>query len=371
MPAKCGAIIAMIEELSPLDLAEDWDNCGLQAGDPERVVSRVLVALDMDQSVLDEALSKGAELIVTHHPLLLKGIRQIREDRPPGRLLAGIIRAGISVYSAHTNLDSAGAGVNAVLAEKLGLTGAVALRPGAEKYLKLVVFVPADHADTVRSAVARAGAGWIGNYSDCTFMLRGTGTFRPLEGTNPFIGSRGRLEKVDEVRLETIVPARLAGSVVKAVLAVHPYEEVAYDLYPLENRPAGTGIGRVGILEQPVPFDRFTMQVKEALRLDAVLRGGAADRLIRKVAVCGGSGGDYWPLAVAAGADVLVTGDIGYHKARDMLAAGICFIDAGHYGTERVVLPALADYLGSRCREQGMDVEVLVSEVDGDPFVFA
>lgn len=360
----------MIEEYSPPDLAEEWDNCGLQVGDPDRLVNRVLVALDMDEAVLSEALEKEAGLVVTHHPLLLKGVKQIREDRPPGRLLAGIIRAGITVYAAHTNLDSARKGVNAILAEKLDLTDIRVIRPGRERFLKLAVFVPPDHADAVREALAGAGAGWIGNYSECTFMLKGTGTFRPLEGTIPYIGRVGDLEKVEEIRLETILPARLSGRAVKAMLEAHPYEEVAYDLYPLENTALGSGIGRLGSLKQPASLAEFARRVKEALQVPAVRCGGPADREVRKVAVCGGSGGDFWPLALAGGAQAIVTGDIGYHGARDMLAAGMCFIDAGHYGTERVVLNRLAEYLKGRCRERDLNVDIIVSTVDGDPYTY-
>lgn len=370
MQAKNSVIIEMIEQFCPTDLAEEWDNCGLQVGDPERPVLRVLLALDMDESVLSEAVEREAGLVVTHHPLLLKGIRQIREDRLPGRLLAGLIRAGITVYSAHTNLDSAARGVNYVLSEKLGLTGFSVIRPAAGKYLKLAVFVPADHVDAVREAMARAGAGWIGNYSECAFMTGGTGTFRPLEGAIPYIGRVGALEKVEEIRLETILPARLAGSVVEAMLSAHPYEEAAYDLYPLENRPEGRGIGRVGGLKDPVNLGELTHRVKDVLKIPWVRCGGPEDRRIQKVAVCGGSGADLWPLAMAGGADVIITGDIGYHPARDMLAAGMCFIDAGHYGTERVVLEPLAGYLRDRCREKGLDIGILVSTVPGDPFVF-
>ncbi len=369
MQAKNRVIFGFIEEFCPGELAEEWDNCGLQVGDPERPVSRVLLALDMDREVLSEALEKGAGLVVTHHPLLLKGARQFREDRPPGRLLAGIIRAGITVYAAHTNLDSAARGVSQALAEKLDLAEIRVLRPGGERFLKLAVFVPPDHTDAVREALARAGAGWIGNYSECTFMTGGTGTFRPLEGASPFIGRVGGLEKVEETRLETILPARLAGRAVKAMLTAHPYEEVAYDLYPLENRPGRTGAGRVGRLETPLTLKEFALRVKEALGLPAVRYGGREDGEVRKVAVCGGSGGDFWPLALDGGADVLVTGDIGYHAARDMLASGLCFVDAGHYGTERVVLEPLAAYLRERCRGAGLEVEVLVSSAAGDPFV--
>lgn len=368
MQARCRTIFEMIEEYSPPDLAEEWDNCGLQVGDPDSQVSRVLLALDMDGDVLSEAQERKAGLVVTHHPLLLKGIKQIREDRPPGRLLARLIRAGITVYAAHTNLDSASRGVNAILAEKLGLTDTRVIRPGREKFLKLAVFVPPEHAGKVREAISSAGAGWIGNYSECTFMLKGTGTFRPLEGASPYIGKAGSLEEVEEIRLETILPARLAGPVVRAMLASHPYEEVAYDLYPLENTAGGSGIGRLGTLIQPLPFAEFVHRVKEVLNVPAVRCGGPSDREIQKVAVCGGSGSDFWPLALAGGAQALVTGDIGYHGARDMLAAGMCFIDAGHYGTERIVLGPLAQYLADCCRERGLDVDILVSAADGDPF---
>lgn len=370
MQAKCREIFRMIEEISPPGLAEDWDNSGLQAGDPEKSVTRILLSLDMDEQVLLEAVEKGAGLVVTHHPLIFKGIKQLREDRPQGRLLAKIIRSGITVYSAHTNLDSAGGGVSAVLAEKLGIPVTGVLRPGGEKYLKLAVFVPAADCDRVREAISRAGAGWIGNYSDCAFMVKGTGTFRPMEGTNPYIGSTGRLETVEEVRLETIMPAGLAGPVVKAMLAAHPYEEVAYDLYPLENRPVKTGLGRVGRLLDSVTLEEFARRVKSSLGVTAVRAGGPPAGTVRTVALCGGSGGDFWPLALNAGADVFVTGDIGYHTARDMLAAGISFVDAGHYGTERVVLDPLARRLGERFRARGLEVEVLVSSVNGDPFAY-
>lgn len=370
MQATNRVIFDLIEGFCPRDLAEEWDNCGIQTGDPDRPVKNVLLALDMDEKVLSEACKKGADLVITHHPLLIKGVRQIREDSPPGKILAGAIRAGVTVYSAHTNLDNAARGVSQALAERLGLIESRPLRPGGEKFLKLAVFVPHGHVDAVREALAGAGAGWIGNYSECSFMTPGTGTFRPLEGTNPYIGRIGDLEKVEEIRLETILPARLAGAAVEAMVRAHPYEEVAYDLYPLENRPENTGAGKIGRLEPPLPLGEFALRVKDSLGVQAVRCGGPQSREVRKVAVCGGSGGDFWPLALSRGADVLVTGDIGYHRARDMLAAGICFVDAGHYGTERVILEPLAAYLAGRCREMGLDLGIMVSSVNGDPFVY-
>jgi len=370
LPARCREIFRLIEGLFPPEIAEEWDNCGLQVGNPQKIADRVLLALDMDEEVLDEALELKAGLVITHHPLLLKGIKQIREDRLPGRLISKIIRAGITVYSAHTNLDSAGSGVNTVLAETLGLTDIVVLKPGKEKFLKLAVFVPVDYCDQVREALAGAGAGWIGNYSHCTFMSGGTGTFKPMEDANPYVGRAGELEKVDEIRVETILPARITGSVIEAMLAAHPYEEVAYDLYPLENKSASSGLGRVGKLQEAVSLNEFALKVKELLEVPAVRCGGTDGGKIQKVAVCGGSGGDLWPLAMNAGADVLVTGDVGYHAARDMLAAGISFVDAGHYGTERIVLGPLARRLADGCAESNLEVEFIVSSVDGNPFRF-
>lgn len=370
MQAKCGLIIKFIEDAYPLDLSEEWDNSGLQVGDPGKIVSRVLISLDMDEVLLKEALEQKADMVITHHPLLLKAIKQIREDYFPGKLLIPIIKSGITVYSAHTNLDSAGRGVSSALAKKLSLTNTIVLKSASEEFLKLVVFVPVNHVERVREALARAGAGWIGNYNECSFMLKGTGTFRPLGGANPYIGRQGDLEKVEEIRLETILPSRIKDAVIRAMITAHPYEEVAFDLYPLENSPVNSGIGRIGCLENEIPFMDFIQIVKNALPVSVVRYGGPPERKIRKVAVCGGKGSSLWSLALSGGADVLVTGDIGYHDAKDMLAAGISFIDPGHYATESVVLLPLAEYLRSCCRENDLHVDIIVSSRMGDPFVW-
>lgn len=370
MQAKCRLIIKFIEDIYPICLSEEWDNSGLQVGNPEKIVSRILMSLDMDEVVLSEALEQKAEMVITHHPLLFNGIKQIREDRFPGKLLIPLIKSGITVYSAHTNLDSAGRGVSSALAKKMNITNTVVLRTVSEKFLKLVVFVPVSHVKQVREALARAGAGWIGNYNECSFMLQGTGTFRPLNGANPYIGRPGELEKVDEIRLETILPLRIKDDVVKSIIAAHPYEEVAYDLYALENGPVNSGIGRIGYLENEVSFLDFIQTAKNTLQVSSVRYGGPLDRKIRKVAVCGGKGSSLWPLALSGGADVLVTGDISYHDAKDMLAEGICFIDPGHYATERVVLLPLAEYLRSCCRENDLAVDIKLSSPMGDPFLW-
>lgn len=373
MPVRAKDLFRLVEKLAPLELAEQWDNPGLQIGAPEAEVSRVLLALDVDEGVCREAGEKEAQLIICHHPLLFRPLKNIRTDLPQGALLASLLRAGIAVYAAHTNLDNAARGVNDALAARLGLQEVEVLRvTRRQKFLKLVVYVPVSHAEIVRSALGKAGAGWIGNYRECTFQVAGKGTFLPLAGTRPFIGRPGELAHVEEVRLETIVPEELAGPAVKAMRAAHPYEEVAYDLYPLANEGPARGAGRVGVLAGPgaVAFEEFVEHVKSALGVGNVRCGGEPARKIHRVAVCGGAGAEFWPDARAAGADVLVTGDIGYHAAKEMISAGLNFIDAGHYGTEQVILPVLRDYLCEHCRQNGWAVEIFLAARQTGPFAF-
>jgi len=359
-----------VEEIAPRHLAESWDNTGLQVGDPEAVVHRVMLALDVALEVAAEAKDNGAGLIVSHHPMIFEPLREVRIDSPGGKLVAFLIENRIAVYAAHTSLDNVSGGVSDALAEKIGLTRpAVLQKTGRERYIKLAVFVPSGHLEEVRRAVTEAGAGHIGNYSDCTFAAPGTGTFRPLDGTIPYIGKTGELEMVEEVKLETVLPAARLASVLDAMLKAHPYEEVAYDLYPLENGPA-CGPGRVGDLPGPVPFGEFALRVKKALGLDLVRVGGSPEETVKRVAVCGGAGADLWPAALSAGADTFVTGDLKYHDAREMLAAGLKFLDAGHHGTETAVLSVLHSRLVRRCRETNLDVEIFLSKTNTDPFAY-
>lgn len=370
MAVKGHDIVQIMEKLAPPGLAEQWDNSGWQVGDPAAEVQRVLLALDVTPEVVEEAVSGGAQLIISHHPLLMKGITCLRADQPGTGLLFKLVKAGIGVYAAHTTLDSATGGVNDALARVLELSEVEVLHPVRhEQYIKLVVFVPADYASVVRQALGRAGAGWIGNYSDCTFNTRGTGTFRPREGADPFTGTVGELEQVEEVRIETIVPRADMHRVVQAMLEAHPYEEVAYDLYPLENRGAAQGLGRVGLLPGgPVKLSALARLVGRSLGCVGLRYGGDPDAMVHKVAVCGGSGADLWPLALRRGAGVLVTGDVRYHAARDMLAAGMHFIDAGHFATERVVLPVLRDSLAGALAAAGIKVDIDMARSEREPW---
>ncbi|MEG6512977.1 Nif3-like dinuclear metal center hexameric protein [Desulforamulus ruminis] len=364
-------IVKVVEALAPRWLAEAWDNSGWQVGDPGARVDKVLLALDVDHTVAKEALEKKAQLIICHHPLLMKGIKSIRLDDPQGVLLADLIQNNIGVYAAHTNLDSAADGVNALLAERMGLTDLEVLQPAAgERYNKLVVFVPVEQVEAVSEAMARAGAGHIGNYSHCTFRTQGTGTFYPLAGARPFIGQPGQLAKVDEIRLETIVPVSKVSAVLQAMLSAHPYEEVAYDLYPLENRSGSLGLGRVGVLGEALGFADLVIKVKEVLGLTTARVGGGMWKEVRKIAVCGGSGAELWPVAAAKGAEVFITGDIKYHTAQDMLAAGLNFIDAGHFATEYMMIPELQNKLAEACRQRGWVVDFLTTKRQSDPFTY-
>lgn len=361
-------LISYLEELAPKHYAFDWDQVGLQLGSSHGIVKKILVTLDIDEHVLEEAKSEGADFILTHHPFILHPFSAVRTDRPQGRLIATALLAGLRIYAAHTNLDVVNGGVNDALADRLGLTDLEVLQiKGQQSFEKIVVFVPSGHEDKIRDALAAAGAGWIGNYSHCTFQSSGTGTFIPREGAKPYSGQQGILERAAEVRLETIYPAEVREKVVSALLSAHPYEEAAYDLYPLLNAGKAYGLGRIGKLKQPCSLEEFCLAVKEKLGITA-LRLAGTTRQITKVAVCGGSGGELVQAALLAGADVLVTGDLKYHQAREAVAMGMTVIDAGHDATEQVIIPVLCDYLRGKLVQEGYGVQVIASLVSIAPW---
>jgi dinuclear metal center YbgI/SA1388 family protein len=364
-------VTAAMEELAPQHLAESWDKIGLQVGNPDKPVRKVLLSLDSnDEGVIDEALRIGADLIIAHHAMIFKPVQTIRTDAPYGRKLMKLLANEIGVYVAHTNLDIAEGGINDILASRLHLENVEVLsRVHNTRLKKLVVFVPETHHDQVLKAVGDAGAGWIGNYSHCTFNTPGTGTFVPQEGTDPFIGEQGKLERVNEVRLETVVTDVQQDKVIAAMLAAHPYEEVAYDLYPLEIMGQELGVGRVGDLVLEMTLEQFAQFAKQQLGVEHARIVGPKDRMVRRVAVLGGSGEEYYKDALKKRADVYVTGDITYHYAQDALAEGLCLLDPGH-NTEKVCLPGLQAFLQAKMLEYGYDTEIVVSETDTEPFTF-
>lgn len=370
MFAKGQTIIQLLERFAPKHYALPDDKIGLQLGTLRKEIKRVLVTLDVTEAVVDEAIAEGAELIVAHHAIIYRPLAHLQTDTPAGRLYEKLIKHDISVYVAHTNLDVADGGINDMMAEALGLKELSQLEEvHTEKLKKLVVFVPENHHQQVLTALFAGGAGWIGDYSHCSFNIEGTGTFLPREGTNPHIGQQGKLERVKEIRVETVVPESAEKSVIQSMLKAHPYEEVAYDLYPMDLKGRTFGLGRVGKLPQPLSLKDFAALVKTGFAVPAVRVVGDLHRPIRKAAVLGGSGSRYVRHALFAGADVLVTGDIDYHTAHDALAAGLCIVDPGH-NAEKIMKRHVAKWLADKLKEAKYETAVQPSLIDTEPFQF-
>jgi len=352
-------IMEIMENYFPLHLAEKWDNVGLQIGSRRDQVHKVLVVLDVDQESLQYAREQKADMIITHHPLFFTGLKAIDYDQPAGMLVKGLMEAGIAVYAAHTNLDAGERGLNQVLAERVGLQAIEPLDQGHREALyKLVVFVPADHEPVVRQAILKAGAGHIGNYGECSFRSRGTGSFRPLPGSIPFIGQTGVQEEVDEYRLETVVPQAHLATVLQAMRQAHPYEEVAYDLYLLAQTGPVYSLGRTGSLEIEMSLEQFCQQTKAKLGLEFLRVVGDMHRLVRKIAVVSGAGASFIEKSHLLGCEVLLTGDVKYHEAKLAMDLGIAVIDAGHQGTEQIMSASLGELLRDEAQKRGWDLEI-------------
>jgi dinuclear metal center YbgI/SA1388 family protein len=354
---RVAQISGVIETIAPSTLAEEWDNCGLQVGDPEAEVNRVLVALTPLPEVFEEAEEKGANFLLFHHPLIFDPLKAVVTSSYPGGFLARAIRNGLAVYAAHTSYDAAPAGVSVALARALGLSGPLRVLSPRGALRKLVVFVPEENADAVANALAEVGAGVIGDYTECTFRTLGRSTFRGGEGASPYLGEKGRLEEVEELRIETVVAAHTVGRAVNAATAAHPYEEVALDVYPVEGSPDGCGYGRVGTLPERLTAEELREYVSESLGFPSRLLADPGRR-VETVAVLGGSGGSFIPEVAASGAHAYVTGDVDYHEALLAESLDLAVIDAGHAATE---LPSL-DPLALRLTEL-VDVPVEVSRV--------
>ncbi|MCI3919714.1 Nif3-like dinuclear metal center hexameric protein [Paenibacillus sp. TRM 82003] len=370
MSIRVRDVVRWMEAWAPPSLAEPDDKIGLQVGSMSAEVTRIAVALDVTEAVVDEAVERGAELIVAHHPIIFRPLASVRTDKPEGRLIHKLLTQGISVFAAHTNLDVAEGGVNDLLADALGLEATRPLkRTVTETLYKLIVYVPVSHRDTVSEAVFAAGAGHIGAYSQCGFAVEGTGTFRPEDGSNPFIGRRGELERVEEVRFETIVPEGARNAVVQAMKRAHPYEEPAYDLFRLELAGPAYGLGRVGKLPRPMTLQAFAEHAKQAFGVPSLRYVGDSGKSVQRVAVLGGSGRSYVKHALAAGADAFVTGDLDHHTAHDAWAAGLALVDPGHH-IEHIMKKGAAARLLERAAADGLTVDVYASELSTEPFVF-
>lgn len=369
MSVRCRTIIELMEKIAPLYLAESWDNVGFQIGNKDKEVKRIMVALDITETIADEAVEKNVDMIITHHPLIFNPIKNITMDNAKGRIIHKLISNNISLYCSHTNLDMANEGTNDLLARRVDLKEIKSfISTKEEKYFKLVVFVPEDHLEAVRSAMGEGGAGHIGNYSCCTFSARGTGTFMPKDGANPYIGSVDDLEKVNEYRLETIVSKDNMSTVIDKMIEAHPYEEVAYDIISLENKFNKYGLGRIGSIS-PKKLSLFSEEVKRKLDLKNVKIVGNPDKIVSIIGVCSGSGATFIDDAYRMGCDCFITGDVKYHDAQYALELGLAIIDAGHFETENIICETLVEQLNTHSKEKGLDYHAFQSTTNLNPFV--
>ena len=328
-------IISVLEDFAPLPLQEDFDNSGLQVGDKSAECSGVLLCVDVTPAIIDEAIEKGCNLVVSHHPLLFKGLKRITGATLVERTILKAISANIVIYSCHTSIDNAFNGVSWKMAELLGLTDVETLSRQKNKMLKLSVMVPTNHLEAVREALFGAGAGALGNYDSCSFSAKGEGTFRALDGANPYVGNMHELHYEQEVRLDVILPVWLKRRVEHALCGAHPYEEPAYEFIALENDSPYTGLGTVGQYETPISPCELIEKVKKAFN-SPITRCSAFDEklMIKKVAMCSGSGSSFIRDAIATGAQVFITSDTRYHDFIDY-ANDILIVDIGHYESEQ------------------------------------
>lgn len=328
-------IIQAIEAYAPPTYQEGYDNSGLQVGDRQATVTGVLLSLDVTEAILEEAIERGCNMVVAHHPLIFSGLKSLTGKNYVERIVAKAIKNDIHLYAAHTNLDNMPNGVNAKIAQKLGLQNTRILAPMSGTIYKLYTYAPQKDADKVREALFAAGAGAIGDYKECSFSTVGTGTFRPSEGTNPTIGTAGgSREAVQEEKVEVIVEKHNKSQIIKALFAAHPYEEVAYELIPLANSNQNLGAGMVGELAEPMESKAFLAYLKDKMQTDCIRHTHLVSDKVRTIAVCGGSGSFLLGNAIGAGADVFITGDYKYHQFFD--AEGkIVIADIGHYESEQ------------------------------------
>lgn len=351
-----------LESLAPLSLQENYDNAGLIVGNKEDTVSGILVCLDSLETVIDEAVQLNCNLIIAHHPIIFSGLKKLNGNNYIERTIIKAIKNNIAIYAIHTNLDNIRDGVNSMIAQKLGLEKCRVLSPKKGFLKKLVTFAPHETAGDIRTAIFNAGAGGIGNYDNCSFNLEGTGTFRGNELSEPYVGIKGELHLEPETRIEVIFPSFLEKKVLSALLKSHPYEEVAYDIYSLDNFHQNIGAGLIGRLAQPVEEGEFLQFVKDTMRCGALRHTALLKKRITKVAVCGGSGSFLLGDAIAAGADIFISADFKYHQFFD--ADGrILVADIGHYESEQYTI----DMLGALLMKKFPTFAVHFSKINTNP----
>lgn len=361
---KLNDLIRKIENRYPLNLAYDWDNVGLLVGDFDSEIKKVLVSLEANEKIIREAIDQNIDLIVTHHPFIFRKMNKINTKDLKGRLICDLIKNDIALYSMHTNFDIAFDGLNDYFMEIMGFENCKVLDiTNTETLYKLAVYTPMTHEKIVREALGESGAGYIGNYSNCTFNTSGIGTFRPEESSNPFIGKIGKIEEVEEVKIETIVPSSILQKTISKMIKAHPYEEVAYDVYKLENKGKAVGLGRYSTIDNEIDLESLCEKIKLKLNMDHIRVVGELNTKIKKVAVVTGAGSDMISLAKSKNCDVIITGDVKYHEAQDALDMNMCVVDCGHFHTENIFKDVMKRFL-----DTSEGIEVINSEINLNPF---
>jgi dinuclear metal center YbgI/SA1388 family protein len=364
-------IANIIEEIAPIKIAQDWDNVGFQIGNENLEIGRVMVALEITEEVLNEAIDKNIDLIVTHHPLIFKKINCITTDDPIQRLVIRMIKKNINLYVAHTNIDVSKNGTNYYLSELLNLNRVEGLDMVELDYLyKISVFVPKNYSEKVRNVLFKYHAGEYGNYDEASFISYGTGTFRPLEGSNPYMGEKNKLENVEELKIEVVIDKKYLDIAIENMLSAHPYETVAYDIIKLENISNKYSLGITGYLEKGMEIEELAEVVKEKFKINMLKIVRSNNKKNGKIAICSGAGSEYIEKASKLGCKCLITGDVKYHEAQLARQLNINVIDAGHFETENIYIEYFAKFIKNRCIEKEYDVKIIQSENIINPFEY-
>jgi len=359
---KIQEIVSYLESIAPPSIQESYDNAGLIIGDPQKIIHSALITLEITAEVLDEAIARNTPLIISHHPLIFKGIKKLTGANQVERMVIKAIQNEIAIFATHTNFDSVVGGLNSYLSEKIGLHDVRVLKPKENHLLKLVTFVPKEHVEGVKVAIFDAGAGTIGNYDHCSFNIQGMGSFRAGKKSKPFTGKKGELHIENELRLETIFPRHFKFQVIQALLKSHPYEEVAYDLYPLENKYPLAGMGMIGELNEDWEEKAFLDRLKKVFDIHTIRHTQWLGKPIRKVAICGGAGSSLLSDAMRDGVDIFISSDFTYHKFFEA-ENKILIADIGHYESEHRVKEILSDLI----KKKFPTFAAQISEVNTNP----
>jgi len=381
MKIDAKTIIESIKKLAPEEDMQNGDNAGLQVGSVEKNVKKLMVSLDVTPEVVEEAVKNNIDMIISHHPVIFQSQKNLGTDNSRGKMLTALLKNDITVYSAHSNLDVAINGVNDILSKKIGLADAEVLDiTSEEKCYKLVTCIPVmpeDYTAQIRTRLGdfgltkrTTGVGIVGLYSHVSDYAKATANFVPLEGTNPFIGAQGVLESVESDRFEMIVPESMLEKTVEMLIAIHPYEEVEYDVYPLLETRNPRGFGRIGNLAEAKKLSEVIENIKNTLDTSVIKAVGDGSKIINKVAVYGGSGSNLIRKAYEKGADLLITGDISYHDGLLAKELGIALVDAGHWATEQPLVSYIKEYLDNDINKECEVVKVIESAVKTEPFTF-